>query len=155
AVHQIDRQEIGVAPDRLGTGLDARATDPRADHVVVVLDLEGTEAELADVRRGGRVAAATLPALQALQSVQWPLQSVGDLSPGMSCTIRVGRPGSPTQRQRFRLLNTRCRGLSTQCRIIGTRDPRLAASRAARRVRRRIRVARPWRWTARVRRSSG
>ena len=49
AVHEIERQQIGVAPDRFGAGLDARAADARADHLVVVLDLEGTEAELADV----------------------------------------------------------------------------------------------------------
>ena len=50
--------------------------------------------------------------------------SVGDLSPGMSCTIRAGRPGSPTEHRRFRLLNTRSaecqRNLSTRCRCVSS-----------------------------------
>jgi hypothetical protein len=46
---QVQRQQVGVAPDAWGTRLDALAAHEGADDLVVVVDLERTEAELADV----------------------------------------------------------------------------------------------------------
>ena len=66
---QVERQQVGVAPDAVGPALDARAGHTRADDGIVVVDLEGAEAELADVNGGGGVRAPALPALQSLQAI--------------------------------------------------------------------------------------
>jgi hypothetical protein len=49
AFRLVQRQEIRVPPDAGGARLDALPADELADHLVVIVDLEGTEAELADV----------------------------------------------------------------------------------------------------------
>ena len=48
----VDRQEIDVAPDRLGAALDPLAGHPSAQGVVVVGDLHGAETEVAGVDGG-------------------------------------------------------------------------------------------------------
>src|SRR5437773_11812360 len=51
----------------LGAGGDRLARDHALERVVLVIDFEGTETELADVNGGCRIVTAALPALQALQ----------------------------------------------------------------------------------------
>ena len=66
-----DGQEVAVAPDRSGTGLDRSATGARTDGVVVVGDLKGTEADVfADVAGFGLVGVTTFPAPQAREGAR-------------------------------------------------------------------------------------
>ena len=59
-----DRQEIQVAPEALGTGLDAPARNVLPDLRIVVLDLQRAEAQFADVQRDGGVFFPAFPADQ-------------------------------------------------------------------------------------------
>src|SRR5206468_2768115 len=63
----LDRQQVLVSPHRGWPGGDRRARDDGLERVVPVVDLERTEAELADVDGGGGVAAPALAAPQAIQ----------------------------------------------------------------------------------------
>ncbi len=58
-------QQVTIAPDGQRPALDALAADGLAHALVVVGDLQGAEAELADVLRGYGVFAAALAALEA------------------------------------------------------------------------------------------
>ncbi len=63
----LDRQQVLVPPHRGRPGGDRLARDDGLERVVPIIDLERTEAELADVDGGGRVATAALTAPQAVQ----------------------------------------------------------------------------------------
>src|SRR5512145_493256 len=56
----VEREEVAVAPDAGGAGLDAAARQGPVDRGVVVIHLEGTEAVLAHVERALRNATAAL-----------------------------------------------------------------------------------------------
>jgi hypothetical protein len=58
----VQREKLPVAPDAGGAGGDSVAAQGRADGGIVVVDLEGTEAVLADVDRALWDTAATLAA---------------------------------------------------------------------------------------------
>ena len=76
----IERQKIAVAPDARGPRCDALARQDRADGGVVVVDLEGAEAVLADVDRALRNTAAALAADEPSDMSHEP-GPPGDLSP--------------------------------------------------------------------------
>src|SRR5207247_9634166 len=63
----VDRQHRAVRPHTRRARRDRLARDHFLERVVVVIDLEGTKTELADVNRCGAVGAAALAALQPLQ----------------------------------------------------------------------------------------
>ena len=63
----LDRQQLAVPPHARRAGRDRLARDEALEGLVVVIDLEGTEAELTDVNGSCAVGAAAFAALQALQ----------------------------------------------------------------------------------------
>src|SRR5207245_4225323 len=64
-----DGQEIHVPPEALGTRLDRFAGESRLDHLVVVLDFQGSEAHVAHMERHGWILLAALAADQTFDLV--------------------------------------------------------------------------------------
>jgi len=79
----VEGEQISVAPDARGARRDPVSGDDLLDRLVVIVDLERAETELADVNRGDRVGATTLPAVQTADVRRWLHQPgpPGDLSP--------------------------------------------------------------------------
>src|SRR6185295_11408002 len=67
------RQQVDVTPDRAGAFGDELAADVPVDLLVVVVGLEGAEAELAHVEGADVVETSALPALQVLDVCQLTL----------------------------------------------------------------------------------
>src|SRR5439155_579679 len=65
----LDREKVHVSPEALGARFDRCAGEARFDHLVVILDFQGSEAHVADMKRHCRILLATLAADQAFDPV--------------------------------------------------------------------------------------
>ena len=111
----VDREQVPVAPDGAGTGLDALPAHRGGDPLVVVGDLERPEAVVADVQRLGGEGTLTLTTTQPSDEIDHrSSSSIGHwhqvLSTGCRdvdgpvpqslwmMTTMIARPGRPPQR---------------------------------------------------------
>ena len=86
-----DRQQVGVAPDRPGPGLDPLTGDGGGHPLVVVGDLERPEAEVTHVERFRRIGTATFTTAQARNEIHSSLLIARALAPGAGDPVVGGR----------------------------------------------------------------
>src|SRR5207245_7966959 len=100
----VDRQELLVPPHARRPGRDRLAGDDALQRVIPIVDLEGTETELAHVEGRRLIMAAALATSQAVQLFHFKSPSVGELSPEFCCT----------DSKTFASLNTQLRVMSIE-----------------------------------------
>src|SRR5205814_2014692 len=76
------RQQVGVAPDGLGTGLDRGAGHMGGGRLIVVRHLEGTKAPVADMERLSRILAPAFTAAKPFDESHTSSLSTRALAPG-------------------------------------------------------------------------